>query len=263
MLDIIACVEGEGLWGVTLQQRRAELGSFKLDLDSPGDTPHRISPLGQTWTRRSSLTLARFDRQKMGEHFPNEAGMRPPPPPLLTFPPIPVLLTPDHLLQILPSWLKMAYGAHGDEGKKKKKKRWVMGWGGLPFVCLWGWTCLSRSHASVLWRPRKHQLMPPSPRFWQIKTNLTGRLNHYNWRRYSRWHPVSAVSSHSCKAAKNISLPKKKKTTKNNSNKASRIKSPRPWWTQSAWMEMNTWNPAVCPEKQIRGGWKWERLILG
>lgn len=102
------CGRGGGSRSVTLQQRRAELGSFKLDLDSPGDTPHHISPLGQTWTRRSSLTLARFDRQKMGEHFPSGAGMCPP----LHFassstssschlPPTQILLTPVHLLPIL------------------------------------------------------------------------------------------------------------------------------------------------------------------
>ncbi|CAB1448680.1 unnamed protein product [Pleuronectes platessa] len=38
---------GEGIRSVTLRQGRATLGSFKLDLDSPGDMPHRISPLSQ------------------------------------------------------------------------------------------------------------------------------------------------------------------------------------------------------------------------
>lgn len=52
--------------------------SFKLDLDSPGDTPHRISPLGQTWTRRSLLTVGGLDRQKMGEP-PPPTGSSPPP----------------------------------------------------------------------------------------------------------------------------------------------------------------------------------------
>lgn len=66
------------LGSVSLQQRRPELRSFKLDLDSPGDTPHRISPLGQTWTRRSLLTLGGLDRQKMGEHFPKRGWHDPP-----------------------------------------------------------------------------------------------------------------------------------------------------------------------------------------
>lgn len=171
-LNVSACVEGEGLWGVTLQQRRAELGSFKLDLDSPGDTPHRISPLGQTWTRRSSLTLARFDRQKMGEHFPNGAGMRPPSTNLL--PPPPPHSTSRHPSPSPANPTQLTKNGLGGTW------RW---WGereeGVPFVCLWGWTRLPRSHASVLLCPRKHQLMPPSPRFWQITTNLTGRLNHY------------------------------------------------------------------------------------
>lgn len=90
---ILSCVrKGRDLKRHTVAERRAKLGSFKLDLDSLGDTPHCISPLGQTWTRRSLLTLAQFDRQKMGEHFPKRGfheppvASTPPPPPLLTLP---------------------------------------------------------------------------------------------------------------------------------------------------------------------------------
>lgn len=102
VLNILACVEGEGLWSVTLRQRRGELGSFKLDLDSPGDMSHCISPLGQTWTRWSSLTVARFDRQKMGEHFPMGLAWT------LLLPPQNPCPLPEHLLPILLSWLKLA-----------------------------------------------------------------------------------------------------------------------------------------------------------
>lgn len=39
-------------------------GGFKLDLDSPGDTPHRISPLSQTQTCPRLLTVACSKGQK-------------------------------------------------------------------------------------------------------------------------------------------------------------------------------------------------------
>lgn len=128
------CVRGRGgIWSVTLRQRRAELGSFKLDLDSPGDTPHRISPLGQTWTRRSSLTLAWLDRQKMGEHFPNGTGMRPHftlTPPQLNFSSPPT--QPNYLLPISPSWLKIAWG--GARRQEKGRSRGAAGGGYDLFV---------------------------------------------------------------------------------------------------------------------------------
>lgn len=51
---------GRGSRGVALRQRRS---GFKLDLDSPGDTPHRISPVGLTpgpaSARRSDAALIR------------------------------------------------------------------------------------------------------------------------------------------------------------------------------------------------------------
>lgn len=191
--------KGRGLSKRHTAAEAGRLGSFKLDLDSPGDTPHRISPLGQTWTRWSSLTLARFDRQKMGEHFPSGAGMCPRPyllVRLLLLPPPPYSNSPHpHPSPANPTQLtKKGLGGTGRWVKTKKG-------GGLLFVCLGGWTLLPRSHASVLLHPRKHQLMPPSPKYWQIKTNLTGRLNHYHWWRYLRWHLVWSVSFYSCSQA--------------------------------------------------------------
>lgn len=166
------CVRGRGgIWSVTLRQRRAELGSFKLDLDSPGDTPHRISPLGQTWTRRSSLTLAWLDRQKMGEHFPNGTGMRPhfpltPTPPHLLLTPHPPQLSPTDLTQLTKNCL-------GGGARWREKGR--SSGGRRRFVCLCGWTLWTRSHASVLLHPRKHRLIPHSPRFGANQNKTTGR----------------------------------------------------------------------------------------
>lgn len=129
------CVRGRGgIWSVTLRQRRAELGSFKLDLDSPGDTPHRISPLGQTWTRRSSLTLAWLDRQKMGEHFPNGTGMRPhfpltpPHPPHLLLTPHPPQLSPTDLTQLT----KNCLGGCKVTRKREEQR-------GQATICLFMW----------------------------------------------------------------------------------------------------------------------------
>lgn len=73
-------------------------------------------------------------------------------------PPLPLLRTLP-IVPVQPSWLKMIQGTHGDEER-----------GGCAICLFMGW--LPRSHAYVLLHWGKHQLMPTSPRFCQIKTNL-------------------------------------------------------------------------------------------
>ncbi|MEQ2198096.1 hypothetical protein XENOCAPTIV_007764 [Xenoophorus captivus] len=61
-LDVMQVIRGKDVRGKTREgfgalhcdRGGAERGSFKLDLDFPGDMPHRISPLSRTRTRRSS-----------------------------------------------------------------------------------------------------------------------------------------------------------------------------------------------------------------
>lgn len=86
-------------------------------------------------------------------------------PPISSSPPT----HPNYLLPISPSWLKIAWG-----GARWREKGRSSG-GRLRFVCLCGWTLWTRSHASVLLHPRKHRLIPHSPRFGANQNKPTGR----------------------------------------------------------------------------------------